>query len=358
MAALKWEIGTAFDLFVSLHVLTNPGRYGLRPTWAAGVRARLVLEDRIFLERVQPFMMVPVAWLMGLQASPKTSVAALETLAALPAEKRLAALTITQAMPEDVQTVLQETVYRPDWTTGEQALVRAYYRKRNPLLKTNQWSDLMHAWRDPAQFGERYLTALQHYYSLFFLENEAHIRQAQEAGLAAAQLLAEELSLQRLLETLSQGVQFSDYLHDEQGQLKDIVLAPSYWSSPLVFVNRIDQQCVGLIFGCRGVTESLVPGEAVPPVLLTRLKALADPTRLRILRYLAEEPLTPSQLAAKLRLRPPTVTHHLNQLRLAGLVQIILLGEDRRRYAFRNAGIDDTLHSLWGFILEEKELKK
>jgi DNA-binding transcriptional ArsR family regulator len=69
------------------------------------------------------------------------------------------------------------------------------------------------------------------------------------------------------------------------------------------------------------------------------LKSLADSTRLHILCYLAEKPHTPSQLARRLRLRPPTVIHHLNDLRLAGLVQVILQPEGERRYTLRREAI-------------------
>ena len=79
-----------------------------------------------------------------------------------------------------------------------------------------------------------------------------------------------------------------------------------------------------VLFGARPAEVALVPGEVVPDAMLRALKALSDPTRLLILRYLSDQPQTPSQLARRLRLRPPTVIHHLSALRLAGLVYISL----------------------------------
>jgi hypothetical protein len=38
---LRWEFGTAYDLMMSLEVLHNPENFGLRASWAAGVRSRL-----------------------------------------------------------------------------------------------------------------------------------------------------------------------------------------------------------------------------------------------------------------------------------------------------------------------------
>lgn len=49
-------------------------------------------------------------------------------------------------------------------------------------------------------------------------------------------------------------------------------------------------------------------------------KALADPTRLRILRLLADGEMNGQVLAAKLGVTPPTITHHAAKLREAGLI--------------------------------------
>lgn len=50
------------------------------------------------------------------------------------------------------------------------------------------------------------------------------------------------------------------------------------------------------------------------------LKALADPTRLRLLRALLAAPCYVEQLAATLDLGAPTISHHLKKLEAAGLV--------------------------------------
>ncbi|GGE12324.1 hypothetical protein GCM10011571_12140 [Marinithermofilum abyssi] len=50
-------------------------------------------------------------------------------------------------------------------------------------------------------------------------------------------------------------------------------------------------------------------------------KALADPTRVRILALLARSPLHGQALAGKLGVKPPTITHHMSKLREAGLVK-------------------------------------
>jgi len=98
---------------------------------------------------------------------------------------------------------------------------------------------------------------------------------------------------------------------------------------------------------------SLVPGEVVPDALYQTLKALADPTRLRILRYLTAEPLTPAELSRRLRLRPPTVSHHLYTLRLARLVHFTIEKGDKRRYSLRQDAVDSTMAALGSFLNDE-----
>jgi DNA-binding transcriptional ArsR family regulator len=154
-----------------------------------------------------------------------------------------------------------------------------------------------------------------------------------------------------LLEELSYGLRF-----DERSTAPELVLAPSYWCTPLMYFGLVGPGRELMLFGARSAEDSLVPGELVPDSLLRSLKALSDPTRLRILHSLSRGPHTPAQLARQLRLRAPTVIHHLKALRLAGLVQL-QLGEDKqdRAYAARPESVKATCDSLCRFLGESIE---
>ena len=54
--------------------------------------------------------------------------------------------------------------------------------------------------------------------------------------------------------------------------------------------------------------------------LLEFFKAMADPNRLRIIGLLAQQPLSVEQMAAMLKLRASTVSHHLSYLVHVGLI--------------------------------------
>ena len=51
-------------------------------------------------------------------------------------------------------------------------------------------------------------------------------------------------------------------------------------------------------------------------------KALSDPARLRILGLLAERPHAGHELADRLALTPPTISHHMRRLVAARLVDV------------------------------------
>lgn len=72
---------------------------------------------------------------------------------------------------------------------------------------------------------------------------------------------------------------------------------------------------------CSAVAEPSM-SEARTARLATQLKALADPTRLRMLDLLVQqpEPLCVCDLTAQFTQNQPTISHHLRILREAGLI--------------------------------------
>jgi hypothetical protein len=65
--------------------------------------------------------------------------------------------------------------------------------------------------------------------------------------------------------------------------------------------------------------------------IVTALRALAEPNRLRAVAAIAERPRTGTELCELLDLGPPTVSHHMSRLEAAGIVRVTREGQ-RRRY--------------------------
>lgn len=354
---LRWDCGTAYELFLSLHVLHHPKRFGLSPAWAAGVRSRLPAEARQTLEEAQEVMRIPFHWLIHLPAA-KDVPALLQGLYALGDEERLPRLALNPEVPSEAASLLLEVQRRRAWGEDDLNRLRGILSAGGEASLTHSGEELpkertlrlmLDAWSRSADFGRSFVQAVEAYQQVFFAEEERRIGAYLREGLRQAQEQSLTLTLEQLLETLTQGVVIPDLM--EQAQ---VICVPSFWSTPLIFLQKVERNTVLMTFGVRPPHTSLVPGEVVPDALLRALKALADATRLRILRYLAHEELTPTELARRLRLRPPTVVHHLNVLRLAGLVHITLRAAQERHYAVRNEAFSPSLlRMLEGFLEAE-----
>ncbi len=72
--------------------------------------------------------------------------------------------------------------------------------------------------------------------------------------------------------------------------------------------------------------------------LLEILKVLADESRLSLLRLVNEHERTVGELAERVNLGEPTVSHHLARLRKAGLVTLRMAG-NQRFYRLNDAGL-------------------
>jgi DNA-binding transcriptional ArsR family regulator len=345
---LIWDIGTAYDFFASLDVLHNPDEYGLRASWAAGVRSRLPVAERKLLEDVQSFIWVPLHWIYNLPA-PKDVASALWSLRQTLPPERLMALNSSSEM-EDFTAVYRSVAERRAWDKGDVEAIRELLNREKKdqkhaaqflkaLPKYLDW------WTRPAEFGELYLSALQSFYQVFFAEEEKRIAPYLQEALDRAQELAAQLEFSDLLADLSQGVHFGGDF-----DTPELVLAPAFWSTPLVLWGKVSPDSTLLLYGARPADATLIPGEAIPEVVLRALKALADPTRLQILRYLNEEQLTPAELSRRLRLRAPTVIHHLSALRLAGLVHLIMDNDGEKRYAARLGAVPGIFSSLGKYL--------
>jgi DNA-binding transcriptional ArsR family regulator len=344
--SIEWELSSGYEMFISLMVLNDPEYFGQRPAWAAGVRARLPAAARKELESGGGLLSALLCWAAN---QPRYSNAAslLAAFAAIAPELRLP--TITAYCVDEPATAYATLVSiaqgpKPGPTMREWA--PAHWAK---ALKPADATSILKLWEDPIGFAERYLAALQAYYELFYAEEELRITPIMAKALADAQALSEQLTLLPLLEQLTRGLDMSDLIVDAT----HLRLAPSYWATPIMIGIGPTLNELLIFFGARPLGAALAPGEAVPEPLVDALKALADPTRLAILRELGRESLLPTQLGLRLRLRTATISHHLKMLRLAGLVRIRVEQGTERYYAGRPEGLAEAYAALRAYLSTE-----
>ncbi len=276
---------------------------------------------------------------------PRDAETVLQVLGQIETTERLPTLADHADVPSKLLDILREVKSRGSWDQKDLDPLQSYYSSKENPPSPNQLVTTLGWWSRSEEFGVRFLEAIQAYVSVFFAEEERRIRPYLHQTLERAQLLAAKLDFPQLMVELSQGVKIAAFEEAEE-----VTFAPSYWTTPLVMYDTIISKHWMVLFGARPADVALVPGEVIPDAMLRALKALSDPTRLLILRYLSDQPQTPSQLARKLRLRAPTVTHHLSALRLAGLVYVSLDETQENRYTVREAAVADTFESIYKFL--------
>jgi DNA-binding transcriptional ArsR family regulator len=131
--------------------------------------------------------------------------------------------------------------------------------------------------------------------------------------------------------------------------VRRVIMAPSYFSRPYNFLLAGGDW---RFFGYPVADDALETIDPLaPPAQMLRLyRALGDETRLRILKLLAEKDLYMTEIAQRLELSKPTISHHLVQLRAAGLLTVLESGTVMY-YSLRRARLDDTATDLKRFLL-------
>lgn len=331
-----------YDLLVSLRALFNPRTYEATRAWAVEARRRLsgaAVSRGIFFFR-------------GHDTSLGYGVTRL--VATLPdgAEPRALIEAVAGTDPVDLALLMVDTgetseaalaTFRDALHGGatERALARALHGT------STSWAKLCRRVLAEPRWARDELTLLLEEYDRAVFRGEVdHVSEAiAEAGTRAQDLLA-VLPTGVAIEQLAGG-----YALDTELSLSRITLAPSAFIHPYV-ATRLDEASGDalIVFGVR--SQSLEGYDATPldPELLKALRSLGDPGRLRLIGLLSREPLTTTELQARIGLSPATVHHHLHQLRAAGLVR-----QERTkggmRYSIRRDSAVDLLAQLRRLIL-------
>ena len=125
-----------------------------------------------------------------------------------------------------------------------------------------------------------------------------------------------------------------------------ILLVPSYFVWPHLFVDRFAGGVTITYDALNKIKTKVNPDE-----LVSVFKALSDPVRLRMLKYLADEPLTTQSLGQIMTMSASTVSHHLKLLKQAGLVKT---QKDRKFVLYSPTSlIDDLIPGFYSYLNQE-----
>ena len=172
----------------------------------------------------------------------------------------------------------------------------------------------------PAETRDDLVSLMRRIYDEVPFDEEA-VMPALRRDAAANRRLIEGMAASEAVETVTGGVTFA-----MQPGITGVVLIPSLVVRPWVMISEHD----GLRFFAYPVAEEHLTADPAAPShrLLDMAKAIGDERRLRILYLLNEGPLTLKELADKLALAKSTTHHHLRTLRTAGLVRVVVDGDE------------------------------
>ena len=159
---ISWDLGSGYDLFISLLVLHDPSTFGLRPSWAAGVRSRLSPGSRDVLDQAQKVCSLPLYWITTLP-EPKDTEHMLSCLKTIPPEERLTRLTEGPVNFQAAHRILKSVAQKQGWHHTDKLKLREAFRELNTPPNSRETQEILNIWKEPALFGEKLLDSLYEY---------------------------------------------------------------------------------------------------------------------------------------------------------------------------------------------------
>jgi len=329
-ASLAFAYSPLLEAVLSLHVLTVPKHHALQHQWVRSMRSlppalKREITALSFLYRwTLPDCILP------------SSITTYEEF-----DGELARL---RALRPDVAAF---EFLRPLWDHGGGVRpqrrrilgdpdVRAHAVKRAGTIGTHARRTAALMFDDPKAFLERFVDLLEAYWTGAFAAEWQRIEpMLAESVVDAGRRIARDgvygflvgLAPQLRIEPGNAGFGL-DVPHHHQVVLEPrnpLLLVPSVYVWPHVRINCDPPWPLALVYRAPHLAESL--RHTSRPELVRILRALGDPTRLRILQQIARRPRSTQELAPVVGLSEPGTSKHLRALADAGLL-------DRRREGY------------------------
>jgi DNA-binding transcriptional ArsR family regulator len=306
---------------LSLHVLVEPKHHALQHGWVRAMRKlpaglRREIADLSFLYRwTLPNVVLPAA--------------------TTPYEDFDAELARLRRLSADIAAVeLLRTLVDHGGTARPRILADAEVQAAGLKRAGAQGRGAQRAARllfeDPPAFVERFAALLEAYWAAAFAAEWARLepRLAESVTAAGRQIAGEGLyafllGLAPQLRVDPAGGTFGlDVPHDHRVPLdagQPLLLVPSFFVWPHVRVNCDPPWPLALVYRAPHLTEGM--RAPTPPELVRGLRALGDPTRLRMLQQIARRPRSTQELARLVGLSEAGTSKQLRALAAAGILE-------------------------------------
>ncbi len=350
--ALTFIASPLFDMILSLHIAFNASFYSeadLDPQWIERARAACSpdLVDRLSFyfgeEERGGLHAVHIYGIFNLSPDPQDILATLAWMETIPVEEVLIPIMESNGLGDDWREVARSIIqqYKNAESRDEVMPRIAAFIRRYPPIERLAVRRLL---EDPE--GERliFVGMLRQWYEGFFAAEAERIMPS----------LRREVEFQKKRQMLLPPAQiFTEVIHgiafEMPAHVTRIILAPSVMIMPIVFSFTVDDTltyCYPILESAKTAAEQ----EANSRREMVRLfEALADDTRLRILRHLADRQMYLTELSEHLKLTKATTRHHMIRLRAAGLVTVHMR-DHLSYYSLRRETLEEPSHILARFL--------
>jgi ArsR family transcriptional regulator len=342
-SALRVEVSPLYDLFLSLFVAGNPNA-DPKPDFVRSWKSRLSRDGRkafrFFFETEEHLGLHALALALRLPC-PRTLDGYLTLLRGLKGDDFsvtvVAALEPSSSqLPKIVRDLYGQSLLEP-----EEASFWEDFRGRFSSESRSRIDRLLH---DPT-LAEELANLLEEHWRLFLDEEYRRLLPFLHESAQVVETMAQTLSPVEIIPHVARGLLFPPPVG------KRLTFAPAFYAAPFVFSQESESEYL-LIFPANAAIAQQLAGE-VKAELIRSYKALADPTRLEILRLLRKREMYALEISRVLRLAHPTVLHHMAALRVGGFVQTELR-RGNNYYALKNERAEELRFILEKYLTRER----
>ncbi len=331
---VRVDASPVYDFLAALFVVHHHGRsleFDIPTTWIEQARRAIGPRLRRDLARFagpRAFFLSLVT-LLERRVSEASVPAFIEQVERLPAEELVLLLLTSARAARPARPYLCEVLAARG--SGERTALRRF-AQAFPEELGRQEAVTLARW-DPRELRERMVHLLRHFYRLVYAPEEPRILPLLQEDAARKRERARRLAPEAFVEEATGGLVL------DPTAVTEVIVAPSYFVRPY-----------SLVADHVGIRTYITPAAAeAPPDELAAIrrvaKALADESRLRILRLLAERAMYTQQIAEALGTSHVTVLHHLAVLRAARLIRVVER-QQTRWYTFHPEGLETVLAQL------------
>ncbi len=232
------------------------------------------------------------------------------------------------------RTAQEFVEWLPNVSTGQ------LYEWIEPFVSAAESASLV----DLGGIRDRSAFILHEWHRQYFADIDPAILRGLEDDAARKRARLPEMSPQEFVEMATNGVTIAP-----DAEIDTLFLVPQYHYRPW----NLNAYFHGQHLMQYPVDALPLDPEDVSPQLRRLTRALADDSRLRILRLLSSGPTTFSSVVSAMQLSKSTVNYHLVMLRAAGLVRVHHAGPHSSTYTLQAAGVEQLTDELRAYLFHD-----